>query len=460
MSTALGLAMQISANTAQLAQAVQDVNAKLDAMGQAGVKASKDLGTLKNIEIGKLALGGIAAATNAFVGMSKAVLGAASSVVQFGKSVADELDSLNDVANRTGVGVEALQAYGAAAKLAGTDIGTFASALQKLTVNIGQSVGSEKEQEAFTKLGLVFDELRAKTPTEQFEAVADAISKIADPAERAAAAVSVFGKTGIELGPLFSEGPGALAKMREEAIALGQVVSGDSIKSIAAMNDAFDKVWMTVKGLTGQIVGELAEPVRAIAEDLLRVIKEAGATNIAQTVASGLLDFIELAGNAFFSLAQFIEAFVKKFAPLLGLDLRSDAQKELEELRRLQSRGSTGGFVNTGGGFGIGQQQARGPSLTAQQRARLEELEKQVAAETQGSVLNSMQRSFESAIDLAQSRIAERTQKPGEVDPRITQAIDSAIQNNEPLNYDKLLEELKGLRRDQSTSTVDILGAG
>ena len=49
MSTALGLAMQISANTAQLAQAVQDVNKRLDEMGQAGKKAADDLGTLKNI---------------------------------------------------------------------------------------------------------------------------------------------------------------------------------------------------------------------------------------------------------------------------------------------------------------------------------------------------------------------------------------------------------------------------
>lgn len=444
--------MQISANTAQLASAVADVNAKLDAMGAAGKKASDDLGTLKNIEIGKLALGGITAATNAFIGMSKAVLGAAGSLVQFGKSVADELDNLNDVANRTGVGVEALQAYGAAAKLSGTDVETFARSLQKLTVNIGQAVGDAKQQEAFTKLGLAFDELREKTPTAQFEAVADAIAKIADPAERAAAAVSVFGKGGIELGPLFSEGPGALTKMREEAVALGQVVSADTVKSIASMNDAFDKVWMTLKGITGQIVGELAEPVRAIAEDLLKVVRQVGATNIAQTVASGLLDFIKLAGNSFFRLAQFIEAFIKKFAPILGLDIRSEAEKELEKLRNKQA----GTFSTNQFGAPV---MTRG-LLTDTEQRRKTELERQVAAETQGSVLSAMERSFNSAIELAQNRIAERTRPVGEVDPRITQAVDTAIQNNEPLNYDQLLEEVKGLRRDQNTSTVDILGAG
>ena len=46
MSTALGLAMQISANTAQLATAVADVNKRLDSMGEAGKKAGDDLGTL------------------------------------------------------------------------------------------------------------------------------------------------------------------------------------------------------------------------------------------------------------------------------------------------------------------------------------------------------------------------------------------------------------------------------
>jgi hypothetical protein len=110
--------------------------------------------------------------------------------------VGDQLDRLNDVAQRTGIGVEALQGYGAAAKLAGTDVETFARSLQKLTLNIGEAANNEKQQKAFADLGLVFDELRQKSPTEQFEAVADAISRITDPAERAAAAVSVFGKTG------------------------------------------------------------------------------------------------------------------------------------------------------------------------------------------------------------------------------------------------------------------------
>ena len=406
MSTALGLAMQISANTAQLATAVADVNKRLDSMGEAGKKAGDDLGTLKNIEIGKLALGGIKAVSGAFLTLSKSVLGAVESIVSFGKSVADELDNLNDVAARTGVGVEALQAYGAAAKLSGTDVETFAKSIQKLSVNIGNAT-DEKSAKKFTALGIAFEELKAATPTEQFEMVADALARISDPAERAAAAVKLFGKGGIELGPLFSEGPGALAKMREEAVALGQVVSEDSIKAIAAMNDAFDKVWMTVKGITGQIVGELAGPIADIAADLLNVVKAAGPSQIANSIAQGLLDFIDLAGTSFLNLAKFIDAFVRKFSTILGIDMQSDAEREVAALNRKEE--GTRRTVNQGR---FTSEVFTPGTLTEDEQRRKKELQQQIEAERSGTVYDVMRESLGNAVDEARAKLEERMNQP------------------------------------------------
>lgn len=436
MSTALGLAMQISANTAQLAQAVADVNKKLDSMGEAGKKAASDLGTLKTIEIGKLAIGGIQAATNAFLSLGQSVTGAVTALTGFALEVGDQLDQLNDVAQRTGIGVEALQGYGAAAKLAGTDVETFARSLQKLTLNIGEAANNEKQQKAFADLGLVFDELRQKSPTEQFEAVADAISRITDPAERAAAAVSVFGKTGIELGPLFSEGPGALTKMREEAERLGQVVSQEAVENIAKMNDAFDRVSATVRGLVGLILGELAGPIATIAEELLQVVQRAGPQQIAESVAQGLLDFIKLAGNAFFKLAQFIEAFVNKFGPVLGIDIRSEAQKELETLRNQQA----GEFRQGPGGV----PQFTPGELTPDQQRRLRELEAQVAAEASGNVLRQFQANFNAAIDTASSALRERMEaQAAEAEPNPAEK--------------KQVELLEQINRNGQVGVVEIL---
>jgi hypothetical protein len=405
MSTALGLAMQISANTAQLAQAVADVNAKLDSMGEAGKKASSDLSTLKNIEIGKLALGGLQAATSAFLSLTSAVTGAVTSVTSFALSVGEELDALNDVANRTGVNVEALQAYARAAADTGVSVESFAKQIQKLTINIGAATLDDKAQKKFEALGIVFEELKAATPEQQFEQVVDAISRIADPAERAAQAVKFFGKGGIELGELFTLGPGALTNMRQEAIALGQVVDADAVKAIDNMNDSFAAVYATVKGLTGAILGELAGPISQIAQDLLGVIRQAGPQQIAQQVAQGLLDFIKLAGNSFFKLAEFIEAFIKKFAPILGLDIRSEAEKELEALRNKEA--GTTRTVSIGGRPVL---QFTPGSLTPEEQSRRGDLERQVAAEASGSVLRQFQANFNAAIDTASQSLQQRMQ--------------------------------------------------
>ena len=442
MSTALGLAMQISANTAQLAKAVADVNDRLDSMGEAGKKASADLGTLKNIEIGKLALGGIQAATKAFIGLASSVTGAVTSVASFALSVGEELDALNDVANRTGVGVEALQAYARAAAQTGVSVESFAKQIQKLTISIGQATLDDKAQKKFQALGIVFEDLKKQSPERQFELVVDAISRISDPAERAATAVKFFGKGGIELGELFTLGPGALTKMREEAISLGQVVSKDAVSAIDEMNDSFANVLATIKGIAGSILGELAGPISAIAQELLGVIRQAGPQQIAQNVAAGLLDFIKLAGNAFLQLAKFIEAFVRKFAPILGLDIRSEAEKELQRLRDQQQQSAA--VVSAGGQFGVVPESLRPASLTPEQLARIIELEQQVAAEAAGSILNQFQANFNAAIDTASRKLEEKMAPPG------GEAGGLEIQERQ-------LRELQQLNRNGQIGTVEIL---
>ncbi len=431
--------MQISANTAQLAQAVADVNQKLDSMGEAGKKASSDLSTLKNIEIGKLALGGIRAATAAFTSLASSVTGAVTSVTSFALSVGEELDALNDVANRTGVGVEALQAYARAAADTGVSVESFAKQIQKLTINIGKATLDDKAQKNFEALGIVFEELKAATPEQQFEQVVDAISRIADPAERAAQAVKFFGKGGIELGELFTLGPGALTSMRQEAIALGQVVDADAVKAIDNMNDSFAAVFATVKGLTGAILGELAGPISQIAQDLLGVIRQAGPQQIAQQVAQGLLDFIKLAGNSFFKLAEFIEAFIKKFAPILGLDIRSEAEKELEALRNKEA--GTTRTVSIGGRPVV---QFTPGELTTQEKQRLGDLERQVAAEASGSVLRQFQANFNAAIDTASQSLQQRMEaNAAEAGPNAAE--------------EKQVTLLEQINRNGQVGTVEIL---
>jgi hypothetical protein len=230
--------------------------------------------------------------------------------------------------------------------------------------------------------------------------------------------------------------------MREEAVALGQVVSKDAISAIDNMNDSFGAVFATVKGITGQVLGELAGPITEITNNLLEVIRSTGPQQIAGTIAQGLLDFISAAGNAFFELAKFIQAFVKKFGPLLGLDMSTEAEKELAGLRQQQAAGAS--VVGMGGMGGVTPPSMRAAALTPEQIARMAELQKQIEAEKTGSGVTRFQANFNSAIDNASRALQARG---GQVE---------VVGQDEQLKEQKRTNEL--LER-QAGGTVDILGA-
>jgi hypothetical protein len=227
--------------------------------------------------------------------------------------------------------------------------------------------------------------------------------------------------------------------MREEAIALGQVVSKDAVSAIDEMNDSFANVLATIKGIAGSILGELAGPISAIAQELLGVIRQAGPQQIAQNVAAGLLDFIKLAGNAFLQLAQFIEQFIKKYSPILGLELRTQEQQARdEEINRLRRETVIpAGVIDT-------QLRAEIQQEISGKLARLRELEQQVAAEAAGSILNQFQANFNAAIDTASRKLEEKMAPPG------GEAGGLEIQERQ-------LRELQQLNRNGQIGTVEIL---
>ena len=199
-----------------------------------------------------------------------------------------------------------------------------------------------------------------------------------------------------------------------------------------------------MKGLTGSILGELAGPISQIAQELLGVIKQAGPQQIAQQVAQGLLDFIKLAGNAFLELAKFIEAFVKKFAPILGLDIRTEAEKELSRLQTEQMRAAQGEGAAVDG---FGRPIANAAAVEEENRKRVEriaQLEAQIASEASNSVLNQFQANFNAAIDTAAKSLEQRMEK------------DAAANEPNPAE-EKQVKLLEQINRNGQIGTVEIL---
>jgi hypothetical protein len=334
MATIIGVGMQMTANAAgmtsglseadkalQLLQKIVEQNQQqlkkfskeADTTAKSLDKLTSGVSILSGIEIGRVLVDGFTALAGAFTS-------AASQVLTLAGNVSESLDSLNDLSARTGIGVESLQGYALAAKMAGVDTEAFGSAVQKLAVNIGKAAPGDALDKSLRQINLSVAELRGLAPEEQFAAIGNAISQLPTAADRAAASVELFGKQGAALAPLFREGAASIDELRAKAERLGIIVSDTQINNIADMNDAFDLVSATVNGIIGQVVGNLAPAVTDVTNQFLKFVEEwsgaqgEGGTGIANAITDVLLQGAEYFASVFDKFAANFGGFVETFA--------------------------------------------------------------------------------------------------------------------------------------------------
>lgn len=164
------------------------------------------------------------------------------------KVFADMGSDMLDFSQRTGVGVEALSELKYAAQQSGADV----AALEKGFVGLakfGQGVrtGSKAAIDTLKALGLESSSFLAMSPEEQFTAVADSLSRIEDPGQRAALAMKVLGKSGTQLLPMMLGGAKGIEALREEARKLGLSMSTKDAKAAEAFGDQMSTLGEVLK---------------------------------------------------------------------------------------------------------------------------------------------------------------------------------------------------------------------
>lgn len=296
MATAIGLNMKITADTAGIGRGVGKTEQQLNRLSKSASSTAGSLRALVGIEIGTR--------------LAAAFTQAARAAINYAGALAQTIDETAKVAQRTGIAVEALQGFQVAADLAGVQ--NLEVALQKVSVVLGDAAaGSATAQKAFASIGLGVNDLLKLAPEDQFRAVAKAIGDIQNPAAQAAAAVDLFGRSGVELLPLFASN---LAEIEARANSLGIVLSQDQTSAVEEMNDALSLVRKTFDGIIGQVTANLAPVVTALAEEFLSFVEAfngfggEGGSGIADALTEGLLDFAEyMAGIFDAAIAQFGE---------------------------------------------------------------------------------------------------------------------------------------------------------
>jgi hypothetical protein len=206
------------------------------------------------------------------VGLGLAGVGAAiiAPLAVAAKTFADAGDSLDEMSQRTGVSVESLSQLQFGLDLAGSSLEGFEKAVRKQQKTLAEAAdGSKTAQKAFTDLGLDWKQLQQLSPEEQFLAVADAISRVDDPGQRAAAALEVFGRGGAELIPILAMGADGISKLKAEADGLGLTMSTKNAQAAAAFSDAMDTVAKVVRQIVITIGGALAPVLTQVGQQFI-----------------------------------------------------------------------------------------------------------------------------------------------------------------------------------------------
>ena len=195
----------------------------------------------------------------ASIGAKLGALGAAITAPLLGaaKTFADSGSALHDMAERTGVSVEALSTLGFAARQSGTDMETVEGAIRKMQKAL--VAGSEENIQAeatFESLGMSVEDLMALSPEQQFEALGSAIAAIPNPTARAGAALQVFGKSGTALLPLLHD----FAELSDQAREFGLVASTEAADAADRLGDAMDLLHDVI-GSVVKSVGSALAPV-------------------------------------------------------------------------------------------------------------------------------------------------------------------------------------------------------
>ncbi len=300
MATIASLAVSLTANTTQFSNRLQ--------------KASKQLTSMRSV------IGGV---------IGGAGLGA---LIQKNLDAADRIQKL---AIQTGATTEFLSEMRGVAQLAGVEFEKFAGSIPKMQRAIAEANdGTAEYADAFDKLGINVSEFVNLSPDEQFRTLADRISGISNPAERANIAMSIFGRTGADLLPVLDGGAEGLDKMRQEAHNMGLTLSRDAVDGAAAANDSMTTLKNSIGALGTDFALKMAPFITQVANGLRQVIPPA--VDVATRAFQGLGSVI---GGTFAILAQLVQGNFRN-AFNIGVDVAGDLR---ELISRPLDSGSTQG---------------------------------------------------------------------------------------------------------------------
>ena len=220
----------------------------------------------------ELITSGISKITSGFENAIKKASELALSMWNMMRDAATWADDEITLAKIYGIDVEELQQMQHAAKIVDVDIDTIVKARQKLMKAMGSELDSKDITEAFQALRVpVYDASGKMRDMETvFWEAGRALMEMDDEVLQNNTAMKLFGKSWMELRPLFQAGSATYKKAMEEAT----VVPAENIEKLGALQDQLDRLDDQFNTLKMNVLSELAPAFEVLAKSLTDLMAE------------------------------------------------------------------------------------------------------------------------------------------------------------------------------------------
>lgn len=160
------------------------------------------------------------------------------------------------LSQRTGISVEELSLLKSAAGKAGVETEDLEKGIRFMNRTLAEAAeGIPGAAQDLARLGLAIGDLSGKTTSEQLGLIADRLNLIQNPAQRANAALQIFGRGATELLPLLNRGSAGIRELGEGSFAW----TTDMAQRAFALQKAFEGIGKATKAISLVIGDVLAE---------------------------------------------------------------------------------------------------------------------------------------------------------------------------------------------------------
>lgn len=206
---------------------------------------------------------------DALKSLGTALVDAGKKLWDMGVASASYADEVLQLSTQFGIGTDTLQEYMYMAELTDTSVETITGSITKLTKNMqSASEGSKTTSKAFKTLGVEVtnSDGTMRDANDVFNDTIKALGGVENETERNALAMTIFGKSAMDLNPLIAVGADGLAQYAEEAHNVGYVLDTETLEALGETDDQMQRAKKALEAVTTQIGTYLAPVVATIAE--------------------------------------------------------------------------------------------------------------------------------------------------------------------------------------------------